>query len=246
MPMQRAFALISGGLSRLLLASLAPPRCRLCRAPLFGHANPFLCSACSSGIDWIGEGACRGCGYPAGPHAAHGAECQRCRGKKLRLTAAAAVARYRAGSRALVLSLKFRGETEIARSMAGLMAERLRAASFFPALDCIVPVALHPARRRGRGFDQAALLSRHLAAITGLPCAEGLLQRTRHTTPQSSLHREARIRNMEGAFRASPEISGKSVVLVDDVMTTGATMAECAKSCRDAGARRVSALVFAR
>lgn len=228
-----------------LFSILAAPRCRLCRAPLFGHVNPFFCPACASRVEWIGKGACRGCGYPSGPHASHDGECQRCRGRRLRLTAAAAVARYRSGARELVLGLKFRRETELARPIAGLMAERMRGAAF-PPIDLVLPVSLHPERRRTRGFDQAQLLARHIAGATGLKTASGLVERTRHTTPQAALRREARLLNMEGAFRASPELSGKSVLLVDDVMTTGATMAECAKACREAGARRVSALVFAR
>lgn len=228
-----------------LLSSLAPPRCRLCHASLFDHLNPFLCPECVATIEWIGPGACRGCGYPAGPHASHDNSCQRCRGKELRLTAAAAVARYSSGARERVKSLKFRGETEVARPIAGLMAERLRAVEF-PRIDILVPVALHPARKRDRGFDQARLLVDRLAGLTGLPAGAGLLERTRPTTPQATLRREARLRNMEGAFRAGASVAGKSVLLIDDVMTTGATISECARACRDAGARRVSALVFAR
>lgn len=228
-----------------LAACLSPPRCRGCHTPLFNHANPYLCPSCAAGIDWIGDGACRGCGYPAGPHAEHGDDCHRCRGKKPRLTTAAAVARYRNAARDLVLRLKFRGETEIAGPMAGLMAKRLGRRDF-PAIDLVLPVALHPSRRRQRGFDQAALLAEHVGRLLGLPADAGLLRRTRPTTPQATLHRSARLINMQGAFSASPETAGKSVLLIDDVMTTGSTMAECARACREAGARRVSALVFAR
>lgn len=227
------------------LSSLAPPRCRLCRAPLYDHANPYLCPQCLAAVMWAGKGACRGCGFPAGPHASLGNNCHRCRNRKLNLTAAAAVARYRGAIRQLVISLKFRGETELSRSMAGLMATRLRQVDL-PNIDIILPVALHPMRKRIRGFDQAWLLAKHLAGFTGIPAGEGLIERVRHTTPQATLRREARVSNMSGAFRASARLSGTSVLLVDDVMTTGATMSECARACREAGTRRVSALVFAR
>ena len=230
---------------RQLFSCLAPPRCRLCRAPLLDHDNAFLCPDCATKCEWIGEGACRGCGYPAGPHASHGDECRRCRGNKLRLTAAAAVARYHSGAKELVLGLKFRGETELARPMAGLMAARLRAVAF-PGVDIILPVALHSARRRGRGFDQAEMLAHFLALHTHIPTASRLLWRVRHTSPQTTLRREARLHNMSGAFRASPQLIGLNILLVDDVMTTGATMASCAEVCREAGARRVYGLVFAR
>ncbi len=227
------------------LSALAPPRCRQCRAALLGHANPFLCPACAAAVSWIGEGACRGCGYPAGPHADLGDDCPRCRGKNLRLTAAAAVARYRAGARSLVKALKFRGETEIARILAGLMAERLRRADF-GKIDLTLPVSLHPERRRRRGFDQARLICRRLGLEAGLAVREDLLARIRFGPPQATLRREARLANMAGAFRVDGDLSGQSILLVDDVMTTGATMADCARACREAGARRVYALVFAR
>lgn len=235
-------------LTRLLSAGaavLAPPRCRLCRAPLLDHRQALLCRHCLSGLAWIGDGCCRGCGFPTGPHSGPRDECDRCRGGKLRLTAAAGVARYRGGVRNLVQSLKFGGETEIARPIAGLLAERLLRADFGP-VDFLVPVVLHFARRRRRGFDQSALLCRHVSAFSGLPARPDLLVRTKPTLPQSSLGREYRLANMEGAFKADAGMSGKSVVLVDDVMTTGATMAACAAACREAGARRVYALVFAR
>ncbi|MDR1519906.1 MAG: ComF family protein [Planctomycetota bacterium] len=228
-----------------VISCLAPPRCRCCRAPLLDHANPFLCADCAAGVGWIGAGACRGCGFPAGPHAELGGDCSHCRGKNLGFTAAAAVARYRRGARKLVLALKFGGETEIARPMAGLMAERLRSAGFGD-IDWIVPASLHPARRRLRGFDQSRLLAAHLSRETGIPLRWDLLRRIRPTRPQSTLSRAARFENAQGAFAASPEIAGGRALLVDDVMTTGATLRDSARACRQAGASRVYALVFAR
>lgn len=225
---------------------LAPPRCRSCRAPLLGHDNPYLCPACAAAVEWIGDGACRGCGFPAGPHAAHAENCLRCRDKKLNLTAAVAVARYRHGARNLVRSFKYGGETELARPLAALMAERLRAADFFSGVDMVVPVALHPKRRRERGFDQARMLAEPVATLVGLPCRPGVVKRVRHTTPQAALHRAQRLENMKGAFTADESLKGRRVVLVDDVMTTGATMADCARACREAGATRMYALLFAR
>lgn len=228
------------------LSFFAPPRCRNCRAPLFGRQNPYLCPSCAAGMHWIGDGACRGCGFPAGPHARHGANCHRCRGNRLALTGATSVVRYRAAARSLVLALKFAGETEIARVMAALMAKRLAEADFFAAVDFIVPVTLHPSRRRQRGFDQAVLLAVLVGKAAEIPVQPDALKRSRRTRPQSSLRREARLNNMIGAFTASSTIEGKRILLVDDVMTTGATMAECARTCRAAGAARVYALTFAR
>ncbi|MDR2390119.1 MAG: ComF family protein [Planctomycetota bacterium] len=233
-------ALIGG-----IVSCLSPPRCRLCQAPLFDHASPYLCQACAAGVEWIGEGACRKCGFPAGPGARLGQGCSRCRRLDLGLTAVAATTRYRHGARSLVLALKFRGETSIARPMASLMAERFRNFGF-GAIDWIVPASLHPERRRARGFDQSSLLGRHLAGEIDILLREDLLRRVRHTRPQSSLTRFGRLENARGAFTASPGIAGGRILLVDDVMTTGATLRDCARACREAGATRVYALVFAR
>ncbi len=231
--------------SHLAASLFAPPRCRLCRQPLFDHNHPFLCPACSAAVEWIGDGACTGCGFPAGPYASHGDSCARCQTRDLSLTKAAAVARYKQGARSLILALKFGKETELAPIMAGLMAERFRSAELGP-VDLLVPVPLHAVRRRDRGFDQAGLLGKGIAERLGLQCVPSLLRRNRHTRPQATLLRTARLRNMDEAFTANPAMQGKRILLVDDVMTTGATMAACAHACRAAGATRVYALVFAR
>ncbi len=234
------------GALNFTLSLFAPPCCRLCQAPLFGHENPYLCGECAGKVAWIGRGACPKCGYPAGEHATLEQGCRRCRSRSLDLTGAAAVASYKAGARELVLRLKFGKEMELARPLGGLMAERLLAAPFREKLDVIVPVALHPLRLRERGFDQARLLAGEISRRVGLPVERRSLKRLVATTPQSRLRRQLRLTNVENAFKADGRIAGKRVLLVDDVMTTGATMAACSRACRAAGATRVYGLVFAR
>ncbi|MCD8140334.1 MAG: ComF family protein [Planctomycetaceae bacterium] len=230
----------------IAFACLTPTRCRLCRAALFAHGNAFLCSDCAGKVPWIGPGACPTCGYPAGPHAVHLKECRRCHGGWMGLRGAVSVAMYRHGAKVLVTALKFGGEEELIRPMAGLMAERYRAAPFHGKLDLIAPVSLHPKRRRERGFDQAAVLAERVARTCGLEWSSACLERVRWTVPQASLGRGQRLTNLEGAFRADPAVAGRRVLLVDDVMTTGATMAECARVLKAAGARAVYGLTFAR
>lgn len=225
---------------------VTPDRCRLCGGPLFDHANPYLCPECLAGVPWIGPGACRGCGFPAGPGASLGGNCRRCAHGRLRLDGAAAVARYRGGAKRLVKALKFRGETRLAAPMAGLMAERYRNSHFFGAVDVLLPVSLHGERLLRRGFDQSVLLARTLSGLTALPVREGTLRRTRTTSPQANLRRAERLINLDGVFEAAEKLDGERVLLIDDVLTTGATVADCARACRQAGAARVYALTFAR
>lgn len=235
-----------GRLVDMAFALLAPHRCRACGEALLDHANPYLCAKCLKSLLWIGDGACQGCGYPAGEYAKHREHCHRCRDGKLRLTGAASVVRYRFGAKDLVKTMKFRGETRLVKPMADLMTARYRQANFHHKVDCVIPVSLHAQRRRERGFDQAGLLALAIGARTGLPVRPGMLKRVRPTPPQALLHRAERLRNLEGAFHCSDDLSGVKVLLVDDVMTTGATMAECARACREAGSPRVYALTFAR
>jgi ComF family protein len=109
-----------------------------------------------------------------------------------------------------------------------------------------VPVPLHPARQRERGYNQAALLAQPLAAALGLPYDAHVLRRVKPTPPQVGLSRQERQRNLRHAFSAEPGIAGRTIVLVDDVVTTGSTLASAAQACLAAGAARVYGLSLAR
>lgn len=144
-------------------------------------------------------------------------------------------------------ALKYRGERRLAPVLGRAMAERWRHAG--RGGEILVPVPVHPARRRERGFDQAEDLAAAVSAALGLPWVTALERRTR-TIAQHSLGRTERAANLEGAFRVRPDrrgrIAGRWVVLVDDVSTTGASLAECAAVLRSAGALAVSGLTVAR
>ena len=114
-----------------------------------------------------------------------------------------------------------------------------------PAPDLVVPVPLHPRRLRGRGFNPAMLLARHVARTSGVRCAAGRLQRSRDTPSQTGLGRQGRRRNVAGAFSCRGSVPPR-IWLVDDVVTTGATLSECARVLRRAGARRIVAICAAR
>jgi ComF family protein len=151
-------------------------------------------------------------------------------------------------AKTLVEKLKYSGRTEYAPVMARRMADVLRAE--FPAseLDALVPVPLHPTRQRERGFNQSCVLAEWIGREVGLPVHERLLRRVRVTQSQTRLSRRERACNIQEAFAAGAleYVSERSLVLVDDVCTTGATLNECARVLKQAGARRIYCLTFAR
>jgi ComF family protein len=166
-----------------------------------------------------------------------------CRDLPGHVARARAIGVYDGSLRAILHALKYEGRRSLARPLAALM--RTRGADVLRGADWLVPVPLHPSRRRERGFNQAADLAGHL----GLPtCAA--LARTRRTRTQTELPAAARHENVKGAFtlrrRACARVPRRVIVLVDDVSTTGATLEACARVLKEAGADEVRALTAAR
>lgn len=158
---------------------------------------------------------------------------------------------YEGRLRELILAYKFENRLDLGRQLQEFaLAAFERGLAQFPELsacDALVPVPLHPKRLRWRGFNQSRELARLLSARRGLPMVQQGLVRVRRTTPQMELKREARAENIRGAFQARKEfVAGRSVLLVDDIMTTGSTLEECARALVAAGAARVDVLVLAR
>lgn len=161
------------------------------------------------------------------------------------MTRAAAVVRYEGVARRLVHALKFRGHDILAAPSGALMAETARANGFDRGTGAVVPVPSTARRNRDRGYDPGALLAEDVARRLRRPLRR-LLERVREARPQSSLPATQRRRNVQGVFAASPSARGAELLLVDDVMTTGATAFEAARALREAGASRVDLLVLAR
>jgi ComF family protein len=167
--------------------------------------------------------------------------CPRCRRREPLVSLARAVGPYEGALRAIVHALKYDGRPTIARHLAARMREA--GAEVLAGADLVVAVPLHRSRERARGFNQARELARHL----GLPVADALA-RTRRTPSQADLPAARRHANVRGAFewRTRVPVKGRTIVLVDDVSTTGATLNACARPLLDAGATEVRALTAAR
>ena len=221
------------GLGRLLLA----PRCLICRER--GSNGSDLCSSCRQRLPW-NTSACFRCGLPL----PHPGECGECLVRAPPLARTTAVFVYGFPLDRLVPRFKFHHDLAAGRLMAELMAGPLASA---PRPDAVVPVPLHAHRLRRRGYDQALELARPLARSLGLPLCADLLERIRATAPQSELDADARHRNLARAFAVTASAPLPAhVALVDDVMTTGATLHAAAKALRKAGVARVDAWVCAR
>lgn len=220
------------------LAWLFPLGCVVCGEA--GAHGRDLCLACHAALPWQ-PAACPRCALPT----PGGAACGECRGRPPgALTAVHAVFEYAFPLDRLLPRLKFHQGFASGRVLAGCMAERLRGA---PTPDALVPVPLHRNRLRSRGYDQSLELGRPLARALRLPLRTDLLARHKPTVAQSRLDAPARQRNLRDAFAvAAGTRLPAHVALVDDVMTTGATLQAAAHALREAGVQRVDAWVCAR
>jgi ComF family protein len=227
---------LGGAIATLILDVLVPRRCGLCGA--FGD---FLCAACAAVLPRADGPRCRTCAAPLGP----GTVCRACAAlPEQPLTTLTAACRFAGDARRLVHRLKYESLSALAEPMGALMAACPLPR---PAPDVIVPVPLHRARVRQRGFNQAELLARAVGRAHGIAVAPRALVRVRATPSQVRQAGAARrAANVAGAFACRADVSGRVVLLVDDVATTGATLRACAATLRAAGAGAVHALVFAR
>ncbi|MGH2424882.1 MAG: ComF family protein [bacterium] len=217
-----------------------PPACQVCRSP-----GTFpLCTACRYGFRLVRPPICQKCGKPLrGPDDLE-FTCIPCRHRKLHFVAARAAGIYDGTLREAIHALKFRGRRGLAAPLGSLMAERIAGARL-PLAQVVIPVPLHRRRLRERGYNQSELLAAEIANRFGLLVRSDVLVRRQATEAQSGLTLDDRRANVRGAFFAACSIDGQTVLLVDDVLSTGFTASECARALRQAGAAQVVVLTVA-
>ncbi|MCS6932562.1 MAG: ComF family protein [Acetobacteraceae bacterium] len=234
-----------------VLDSLLPPLCLSCRVPVL--AAGAQCPDCARGLNPPGGFLCHRCGVPLGGGLlAERVEgrllCPGCHAAPPDYGQARAALLYDEGAKPLILALKHGRRTDLARWLARRMAAA--APDLLARAEAVVPVPLHWRRLLARGYNQSGLMAAHLARAAGLPLLPRALRRLRATPPLGARSAAERARVLEGVFavapRAVPRIAGRRVLLVDDVLTSGATASACARALLSAGAAGVDVLAAAR
>jgi ComF family protein len=229
-----SFVATLAGVERWLL----PGACLLCSEPISEREDDALiCDLCRLRWRRIPHPVCGRCGQPS----FRSLECRLCAGWPEGLHRARSAVWLEDSARDAVHQLKYEGWSRAAEAM----AEAMRGLEPLTGQVCLVPVPLGGARQRARGYNQSERIAAALGTRVGLPVRRDLLRRVRETRTQTALTPEARHANVAGAFRADP-VDGLELVLVDDVFTTGATLAAAAAALVSVGAKRVEAVTFAR
>ena len=231
-------------LGRAVVDGVLPPRCLACGTIV--DEPDALCSRCWAGMTFFAPPWCAICGLPFPHPMGEEAVCADCARQKPSWDRARAVMRYDKHSRHLVLALKHGDRTHVARALGRWMGRA--GAELLQGADMIVPVPLHWTRLFTRRYNQAGLLAHAVRAAGGPPVMADWLVRRRRTPSQGRLGPVARVRNVRGAFavRRGCDVKGKRIVLVDDVLTTGATVEECARVLRRGGAAFIGVLTLSR
>lgn len=235
-------------LATLFADLLLPPACNFCGADLPSLSQPPLfCPACQQAFRTLQERVCRRCAAPTGPDHRED-DCARCRDRRYHFQAAVALGVYQGPLREAVIRMKQNVHESLTLSMGYLLAERIREMLPEPSLDLLVPVPTHWLKRLWRGVNGPDLLAEAIAKRLRVPAADDVIRCRRRTQKQGTLLPSERVANVRGAFafNADYDIVGSHVLLVDDIMTTGSTASEAARTLRSAGAARVTVAVVAR
>jgi ComF family protein len=231
-------------LGRGLLHLIYPACCHFCGRSLSAD-GPF-CDACHDALFTDSAAVCPRCAVTVGPFAVIDGRCAHCRDESFSFDAALRLGPYDGQLREAVLRMKNHSGEGMAELFGELWAKHAKLAFDALGIDALTPVPLHWRRRWRRGYNQSEAVAHGLAARLRLPCRSSWLRRTRATPMQTTQTLAGRRENVRGAFAAAHPLAGQTILLVDDVMTTGATASEAARALRKAGAARVIVAVLAR
>jgi len=223
-----------------------PSQCHCCEVFL-EEGERGICPDCLSKIRWITPPFCSICGSPFSSKEVEIHLCGNCLTKKTYFAKARSLGYYEGPLQEAIHRWKYEGRASLASFFGEWMAEGFRRHWTSEAFDIVVPVPLHRKRLRERGFNQAFLLARELSRRIGVPCEKKMLRKEKPTVPQVLLSGVEREKGVRGAFRVREEdqVAGRSILLVDDVYTTGATVNECSRVLMAGGAKSVEVFTLA-
>jgi len=229
----------------ILLYVIFPNSCFCCGEDLPFRDKNFLCKKCLTDVRPV-KTACKRCGAEL---KYGGAFCYNCRGQKAKSFDCSLIRSALSFSppvRALVHKFKYARHKYLAGFFADFLAEEFKKEKMFTAVDLITAVPLHGRKFKSRGYNQSELLAKELSARINIPYSFDVLKRIKNTKSQTKLSRAARRENIENAFEGLGKVKGKTVLITDDVCTTGSTLEACASALKKCGAKKVYALVLAR
>lgn len=233
-----------------ILDLVYPRHCFACQRSIQDTKEIYLCSECRKQIKYINStNICLKCGEYLGPYIGVKESCRSCQTARLRFNRAIGSTRYDGPVRELILRFKYGRQSLLARPLAELLKNRLKQETeVLDKIDLVMPVPLHRSKLRARGFNQAELLAREIVRTFKMLLVKDNLVHLKPTSVQAGLSRAERLRNLEGAFhlKRPDELKGKRVLLIDDVLTTGATASEITRILKAAGAKAVYVAVVAR
>lgn len=229
-------------LKEAVLDFVLPPVCILCGSHL-SRQEKIVCRGCWDSLAVLPSPFCPGCKSSL---AKGDLSCRICFSKS-NLCAVRSMGVFDGHFQKLVHGFKYQHKMSLGKRLGRALGEKLFQDEVAARFDCVVPVPLHSARKRERGFNQSEILAQQISEATDLPLLKKVLKRIRNTKDQTKLTPEERIENVKGAFALKDQeiIKQKKIILVDDVMTTGATLGECAAVLTKAGAKRVMGATIA-
>lgn len=228
-----------------LLSIVFPARCELCQEAVPAYPASGVCAGCRAEIRLIPGPHCVSCGRTLKTNTR---QCSACHGKSFHFDRAFACAPYEGKMKELLHIYKFNGRKYLKYFFAGLLEQFVSIHLKPHAFDALASVPMDKHKKNSRGFNQSELLSAELGSRTGLPDLSAALARKKSPHPQHLMAKAAREQNVKGSFtvKHKPDISMKNILLVDDILTTGQTASECARTMKEAGASSVTVLACAR
>ena len=225
-----------------LLSLFFPTECAGCKRYIKDFRYVYVCPACYGGLRRLPDSVCPACAKPI--HSGHADGCRECRERGNEFTYVLAAGVFEGALKEMIHYMKFNNKKSAAKVAAGLIMERVDLKIFIGA-DMIVPAPLSSASAAARGYNQTYEVAKYLAEKTGIPLVQSV-RKVKETPAQNTLDRKDRLKNLKGAFEAKGAVEGKTVIVVDDVFTTGATINEIARTLKKASAAEVRGLVIAR